>query len=311
MISKKYSIMEHFFYPTVFFATILLLIVFASARGVSQREYLLGGESTVQDISQYTGHQTQTSSPESGGSERILRPSSQPELTLQFEYNAGGKGIPEVFNNPRELIEAYFSVLSKAENMGGCCSGCGATGWAQEPYPLAYKMLSKDLKKSMSFQKYVSSFLGIGNINLLKLYEMNKATINGKTYPRFFVEFETIEKSQDRKLTLFGYYSGELVLQNEGKEGWKIKQIGVSGEDFLCKAYHGEHTDALTAAKSSYQISSVYNIKQEGSLTELLGQSKGGRIYKLVFTKLTDGSAYLIRALVQNENGKWEESYIN
>ncbi len=312
MISKKYSIMDHFFYPTVILVTVLMLIVFASARGMSSREYLMGGETTGHSIDHQIGdNNTQASSANTSDLAKILRPSNQPIIAPRFDFKSGGTGLPKTFNNPRDLIEAYFSILSKAENMEGCCSGCGATGWAQEPYPIAYEMLSQEMKKTMSFQKFLDSFRGIGHMNLLKLHEMNQAIVSGKSYQRFFVEFESIEKSQNRNLTLFGYYTGELILQNEGEKGWKIRQIGVRGEDFLCKAYHGKYPDAQTVAEVSYQISSIFNIKQEGSIIELLGQSKSGRIYKLIFTRLTNGSDYLIRSFVQNDKGKWEESYMN
>ncbi len=288
MVSDKYSIMEHYFYPTVILATVLLLIVFACPGKLPSKAYLMGGEQAKQASYQQNvadGERVPVISQDAV--KRFLRSSNQPALIPRYGFKYNGEGIPKVFNNPRDVVEAYFNILSEAANMEGYTAGCGSIGEGTQPYPYAYEMLSADTKKTMTYNQFLNSFRGIGHINLLKIYEMNKVKINKNIYPRFLVELETIEGSKDKPITYFGYYTGEVIVQNQGQDGWKIRELNLKGEDFLCHPYHGWGHDAKGTDQIKYGIEKIYNVNDNGITTEITGQAKDGKQYKLTFKLLT------------------------
>ena len=304
MVFKKYSIMEHYFYPMVALTTILVLIALISHGKVS-KDGILAGKETIKQVQNKDEASGLAIDP--SAAQRLLRPSNQPLVAPRYQFRNNGEGMPKKFDKPLEVAMSFFNILSEAANLDGFNTSYKVVGWAKAPYPYAYEMLSPEMKKVLSHQQFLNLFSGIGRINLLKINEMNKVVIKNRIYPRFFVELEAIESSKDKNISYFGYYYGEIIIQDEKSEGWKIRQLNLKGEDFLYHAYFEWKKDAQMIAKTKYQINIIRNINDNGTTKEIYGQAKDGKEYKLTFVKLTDGYDYLIKCLVENGKGNWEE----
>ena len=87
----------------------------------------------------------------------------------------------------------------------------------------------------MPYTSYLSSFEGIGHTNLIKLYKLPNPD---NVQPiQFFVELETINGTASG-VSGFQYHYGTISVVQEG-DLYKIDAITLTGEDFLCAAYHG------------------------------------------------------------------------
>ncbi|WP_316568954.1 hypothetical protein [Neobacillus sp. YIM B06451] len=105
-----------------------------------------------------------------------------------------------LLRSPRDTVLNYFSILRDAENLvKGKKGGCGTVGMANIPFPIAYKMLSDQYRKKLSYSNYLKSFEGIGRTHLLVLEEVPADRHGTDT---FFIELETIEGS-DKGVTTF------------------------------------------------------------------------------------------------------------
>ena len=87
----------------------------------------------------------------------------------------------------------------------------------------------------MPYWTYISSFEAIGHTNLIKLY---KLPYQKNDQPlKFFIELETINGTATG-VSAFEYHYGTVSIRKEEGE-YKIDNITLNGEDFLCAAYHG------------------------------------------------------------------------
>lgn len=85
--------------------------------------------------------------------QKYFRPSRLPALNMRFttweflqpyyEKTHDQIQLPaELTKTPEDTLLNYFSILRKAENMGG--RSCGTVGNARIPFPLAYNFLSEE-----------------------------------------------------------------------------------------------------------------------------------------------------------------------
>ncbi|WP_232696616.1 hypothetical protein [Brevibacillus daliensis] len=253
--------------------------------------------------------------------EKYFRPSCLPVLNNQptkppFSFDPYyGKTLSEIvipswlMAAPKDTIRNYFYILQEAANFTGEKSGgCGTVGMASLPYPIAYQFLTTSYQNRLPFQSYVQTFQDIGHINLIKL---NKVPAD-QTQPdiaRYFIEIETIEGST-KKLTYFAYYYGFIYIKKEGSL-YKIDDIEIHGEDFLCAAYHGWHHNAEAVVDIEYGgwcklVKRRYPTQQEGYIKYIYFLGTDGNDYCFIFFQLTNGTDILIAQYKKTRNSKWE-----
>ncbi|HYF75434.1 MAG TPA: hypothetical protein VD757_02500 [Candidatus Nitrosocosmicus sp.] len=138
--------------------------------------------------------------------EKYFRPSRLPTLNIReiktdflWKYNdqAPGKLAAPAYmrKTPEDTLLNYFAILKHAENLKeGSTGGCGTVGDEKLPYPAAYGFLTADYQKRLPYKKYLESFEGIGQINLIKLEGVPRDRENTELL-RYFIELETIEGS--------------------------------------------------------------------------------------------------------------------
>ena len=83
---------------------------------------------------------------------------------------------------------------------------------------------------------------------MIKLASLHK----DKSYPnakRYFIEIETIEGSAK---TYFAYYYGYIYIEKE-KNSYKIANMELYGEGFLCAAYHLWQHNAEAVVDAEYK----------------------------------------------------------
>ncbi|MFI8495083.1 hypothetical protein ACIGC1_19600 [Peribacillus butanolivorans] len=213
-----------------------------------------------------------------------------------------------LMNSPENTLVNYFSIIREAENLTGHqVGGCGTVGMAKIPFPIAYHFFTKDYQKKVPYTAYLMSFKGIGHTNLIKL---NKLSVqNQSKTTRYFIELETIEGSP-KDLTYFAYYYGYVTIKNENNM-YKIEEVTLIGEDFLCAAYHLWQHNAEAVVDSEYGnwcklIKKRWPTKQEGYVKNIDSVGTDGSEYRFVFYQLTNDSDILIAQYKKNSKGKWD-----
>lgn len=224
--------------------------------------------------------------------QKYFRPSCLPALnsrlaTYEF-FNPYYDKKPEEIHlpvkltaTPEDTVLNYFSILREAENLNEkAIGGCGTVGMSRIPYPIAYNFLSDDYQKRLGYEDFLKSFQDIGYINLIKLQRV----FEDKDASQYFFEIETIEGSR-KGVTYFAYYYGFIHLKKEGNHLFKIQDISLFGEDFLCAAYHGWDHDAEAVVEVKYGnwcklVKKIYPTQQNGYV-------------KNVYINGTDGHDYL------------------
>lgn len=228
--------------------------------------------------------------------EKYFRPSKLPILNtrriehdLLWKYQEQEPGSIKVpgamLKTPEDALLNYFSLLEHAANLKeGSSGGCGTVGNAKLPYPVAYGFLTPQYQKRLHYDKYLESFEGIGHINLIKLKRVPEEKDNPR-YLRYFIELETIEGSS-KGLTYFAYYYGFAYLAQEGA-GYRISDMKLWGEDFLCAPYHGWYHDA--EANVNIRYGGWCKLVKERHPTKVEG------FVKDIYFSGTDGMEYMIR----------------
>lgn len=223
--------------------------------------------------------------------------------------------IPDkYFRTPEDSIIYYFSILRDAENLiPGKMGGCGSVGSAKNPFPIAYQFLSPQYQKKVDFNQYLKSFEGIGHTNLIKLRKLPSDQLHPADL-RYFVEIETIEGS-DKGLTYFAYYFGYIYLHKQG-ERYLISDMSLSGEDFLCAAYHGWYHDAESNVAIRYggwckMIKDKYPTKQEGYVKLLSFKGTDSSDYMIEFMQLTNDTDFEVAQYKKGTDVKWHVVYLN
>lgn len=257
------------------------------------------------------------------GSERFQRPSKAlpypnpysfkdfetPDGTLSADLNS--------FDNPEDLILAYYGILRDASNMLGYWGGCGTIGMAELPYPYAYELLTKEKQKTLSPDQFADSFKGIGYTTLLKLLPAYAPPGTPQNTKYYMVEMEVItgakvtteqEHSQGSR---FAYYYGLITVEETPNEGWKVKDIDYIAEDFLCAPMHGWFYLADAVVQIVYEgnlqlVDKTDKTEQKDCLISIYASGKG-KSYRFDFVRLTNGYDILLHEYVL-ENGAWRET---
>lgn len=259
--------------------------------------------------------------------DRFQRPSKESPLKLKYDFKYGDikgiespyipKGYPEKYNNPADIIHAYYSILQRASNMTGFHGGCGTIGEHSAPYPYAYELLSDKTKKEVSLKEFRDSFKGIGYMTLLKLSPAYKSSDTSDNIKYYFVEIETItgpprlkhEKYKEEP-SYFAYYYGLVTTEYNESQGWKIKSVDYIPEDFLCAPYHGWNWDSRMVVQAIYKewyklIDKIDNEERKDSYISIYASGKGKK-YRFDFVRLTNGEDVLLHEYIQINN-KWIE----
>jgi hypothetical protein len=244
--------------------------------------------------------------------ETFFRPSKLKALNTNFidfksfsQTFTNGNVPPALMDSPQNSAINYFSVLQQAANLTeNKTGGCGTIGYALEPYPIAYNFLSESNKKSMPYDEYLTSFEGIGHINLIKMIPI--ITQDTDQY-RYFIELEILEGS-NMGVTTFNYYTGELNLINV-KELYYIDSLSLTPEDFFCAAYHGWAHNAESYVETVYGnwyglIMKQYSPQQDEFKKNIIVDGVDNKKYMFEFAKLTNGTDLLINTLIKS-NDSW------
>lgn len=211
----------------------------------------------------------------------------------------------KLIDTPMNTAINYYSVLQQAANLRESqAGGCGTVGYAKTPYPIAYNFLSENNRKSMPYDEYLSSFAGIGHINLIKILPI---TIDSKDKFKFFIELEILEAGNNGTTT-FNYYSGELNIVSVDGLYYIDSQI-LTPEDFFCAAYHGWSHNAETYVEIVYGnwcglIMRQYSPQQDDYKKTIIVDGTDNNKYMFEFARLTNGTDTLINSLV-NINDVW------
>lgn len=245
--------------------------------------------------------------------EHYFRPAKLPSLNNKesinelinefFDKNPSEIKLPSVLlRSPEQTIINFYSVLQQAENISeDKKAGCGTIGWAKIPYPIAYKFLTSGYQNKVSYKDFLNSFKDIAHINLIKLKEIEPN--------KHFVELETIEPSEVGN-TYFGYYYGYVYTQNENGE-FKISNIDLTGEDFLCAPYHGWRYKAEDYVDTVYGnwcklIDKRLPTEKLGYVKNIYVKGKNGEDYKFQFFQLTNGTDIEVGQFIKDENNEWK-----
>lgn len=251
--------------------------------------------------------------------EKYFRPSKQPVLNDKdlnivisnyYEKEPSEINLPDIlFKTPEYSIINYFSILREAANPeNGKFTGCGTLGQAKLPYPVAYDFLSADYQKKLPYEQYLKTFENILHINLLKLTEIPVYGRNADN-PRYFVEIETIEGS-DNGVGYFAYYYGFIDLVKEENK-YLISDLKFYGENYLCAPYHGWSYDAEANVQIRYGgwcslIKELYPTQQEGFIKKIYFKGTDGNDYLIVFFQLTNDTDIEIAQYIKSEGQDWK-----
>ena len=285
--------------------------------------YVMGAELQKQQWRQHEHTEENGSNPQLDV-EQFFRPSCRSILNRRvFSYqffNPYYEKTYDEINLPSSLLESpeqmllnYFSILREAENLtSSLIGGCGTVGEAMGPLPIAYNFFTKAYQQKMPYASYLSSFEGIGHTNLIKLYKLPNPT--NKEPIQFFVELETINGTA-KGVSGFQYHYGIIsVIQEEGLS--KIDAITLTGEDFLCAAYHGWRQQGEDVVDIEYGewgklIKKRLPTKRDGYVKTIDIIGTDGNDYRFIFIQLTNDTDVLVSQLVKSKQGEWEVTHID
>ncbi|HWQ51155.1 MAG TPA: hypothetical protein VN369_05055 [Terriglobales bacterium] len=255
--------------------------------------------------------------------ERFRRPSKalpypNPYSFKDFEKADDGPPlVTKKFDDPEDLLLAYYGILREASNMVGYRGGCGTVGWSRLPYPYAYELLTQEARKSVTLEAFENSFAGTGYTTLLKLLPAYAPTETPAGTKYYMVELETItgeKMDSDRgasKGSGFAYHYGLITAEEDQAVGFKIAAINYIPEDFLCAPLHGwsylaEAVVEIVYGNNLKLIDRIDRVEHKGELIDVYA-SGGGKSYLFEFVRLTNGYDVLLHEYVL-ENGAWRET---
>jgi len=242
--------------------------------------------------------------------ETFFRPSKLEALNNNFmdfrifsQTFTNGTVPSSLMDSPQNTAINYFSVLQQAANLTeNKTGGCGTIGYAQTPYPIAYAFLSESYKKSMPYDEYLTSFEGIGHINLIKMIPI---IIQDTDKYKYFIELEILEGTSIG-VTTFNYYTGELdLIKVNGL--YYIEFLSLTPEDFFCAAYHGWAHNAESYVETVYGnwcglIMKQYSPQQDDYKKNIIVDGVDNKKYMFEFAKLSNGTDLLINTLIKNDD---------
>lgn len=216
--------------------------------------------------------------------------------------------INSLLKTPQDTIINYFSVLRHAANpIEGKGAGCGTLGNAQIPYPVAYNFLSSKYRDKLKYIDYLKSFENILHINLIKLKEVPEIN-NELNKVKYFVEIETIEGTENNSSNFAYYYAFIKILKEDNF--YKISDVQIFEEDFLCAPYHGWSHNAEAIVDIKYRnwcslVKERYPTKQEGYVKNIYFKGSDGNDYKFMFFQLTNDTDIEIAQYRKDKKGNW------
>lgn len=285
--------------------------------------YVMGAESQTQQLNQH-GKKNEKESYQQIDIEKYFRPSRRSVLNnrpigYQFFEPYYEKTYDEIvlpsslMDTPENMLLNYFSILQEAENLTSeLIGGCGTVGEAKTPFPIAYNFFTNDYKKRVPYSVYLSSFEGVGHTNLIKLYKIPNRNSNQPI--QFFIELETINGTATG-VSAFEYHYGTISIRKE--DGlYKIDNITLIGEDFLCAAYHGwrqQGEDVIDIEFGNWcnLIKKRLPTKKEDYVKTIDIIGTDGNDYRFIFVQLTNNTDVLISQYIKGKHGKWEETNID
>ena len=285
--------------------------------------YVMGAEMQKQQVSQRGQNNEKAPDPQIDV-EQFFRPTCRAILNRRlFDYQFFDPYIektykeinlpPSLQDSPQNMLLNYFSILREAENLTSqLIGGCGTVGWAMVPFPIAYNFFTKAYQQKMPYSTYLSSFEGIGHTNLIKLYQHPNP--NNVQPLQFFIELETINGTATG-VSGFQYHYGTVsVVQEEGLS--KIDAITLTGEDFLCAAYHGWRQKGEDVVDIEYGgwcklIKRRLPTKKDDYMKTIDVIGTDGNDYRFIFVQLTNDTDVLVSQLVKKKQGKWEVTHID
>lgn len=256
--------------------------------------------------------------------EEFFRPSCRSVLNNRlFDYHFFGRYYdkksdeivlpPALMDSPENAILNYFSILREAVNFtANQFGGCGTVGQAKHPFPIAYNFFTQAYQQKVPFPKYFSSFEGIAHTNLIKLYKLPKENPNQTM--QFFVELETINGTSTG-ISCFQYHYGYVSIVKENAK-YKIDNISLLGEDFLCAAYHGWSQKGEGVVDVEYGnwcnlVKKRLPTKRDGYVKTIDVSGTDENDYRFVFIQLTNDTDILISQFKKKKHGQWEVTKID
>lgn len=255
--------------------------------------------------------------------EKYFRPSNLPILNDNKDINKliwksenveyKNVEIPkEYLKSPENTIINYFSLLREAANPEkGKYTGCGSIGEGKAPYPIAYNFFTDEYKEKIKYKQYEDSFKNILHINLIKFKEITQA----KEYElKYFYEIETIQGSENG-VGYFAYYYGYINLKKEN-DIYKISNITVTPEEYLCAPYHSWFYDGESSVLVKYGdwcnlIKGKTRIEIDGYIKDIYFEGTDGNKYKIEFYILTNDYDIEVAQFKKNDADEWERIYLN
>lgn len=247
-------------------------------------------------------------------SERFQRPSKDLPLHNKYSFKdfENDKSMNKKFENPEDVIYAYYGILREASNMVDYTGGCGTIGYAKEPYPYAYELLANP--KTITLNEFIDSFKGIGYITFLKLYPAYNNPDTEENLKNYMVEIETItgrkwNESSQKNECLFEYYYGIAQVENQG--GWRIKKIDCYAEDFLCAPMHSWFYLSDAVVEIVYKenlkiVDKINKTEKHGNVIDIYASGNAEK-YKFEFIRITNGYDILLHEYIYKD-GKWVET---
>ena len=298
-----------------FLAMIAIISFFIFILKFLSKDRMLGGMLYTGD--NLNQHSIQTAGQQKNNySEKYQRPSGQPELSNPFTLQTFINSENTItFQDPEDVIYAYYGILKEASDMYGYSGGCGTVGEADIPYPYAYRLFTSKARQEMSLQEFKDSFRGTGHITFLQIHSLPIPPETPADTRYFMVEIEVITGRQvkndtissEEQISYFAYYFG-IVTVEKGEDGWGIQEINYYPENFLCAPYHGWDYDAEVMVNIVFKdnlkvIDQIMNRVEKDGMIYIFAPG-GKRQYRFDFVRLTNGHDILINENIMI-NGKW------
>ena len=255
--------------------------------------------------------------------EKYFRPSNLPILNDNKDINKfiwesenveyKNVEIPkEYLKSPENTIINYFSLLREASNPEkDKYTGCGSIGEGKAPYPIAYNFFTNEYKEKIKYRQYEYSFKNILHINLIKFKEIPET--NNKEL-KYFYEIETIQGSESG-IGYFAYYYGYINLVRDN-DVYKISNITVTPEEYLCAPYHGwfysgEYSVQIKYGNWCNLIKGDPKVEINDYVKDIQFDGTDGKEYKIEFFTLTNDYDIEVAQFKKNSANEWERIYLN
>jgi len=234
--------------------------------------------------------------------QRYQQPSMQEELSNPYTLQTFRDNDEElIFNDPEEVIYAYYGILKEASNLSGNSDRDGTKDETDLPYLYAYQLLAAGVRQDMSLQQFQNSFRGIGDITFLQIQPLPGLPESPLDTKYFMIEIEVIETG------CFAYYYG-IVTVEKGKNGWKIQEIDYYPEEFLYTPYREWSFDSEELVNYVFKdqlkvIDQIMNKIEKDGVIHIYAPGNKYQ-FRFDFVRLTNGYDILINENIMI-NGKW------